>query len=124
VIPPIADGVAWWSGGALAGAEAGTTLLAGHVDWVGFGNGPMQKIWYVRPGMEAILYGPNGQARFYEAVSLVTVNKSNFASKASNLISSGGPNRLVMVTCGGTFEPLAHNWNSDVVATFVPLGSR
>ena len=57
VIPPIQLGVAWWEGGAKAGASTGTTLLAGHDDWVGFGNGPMQRIWYLKPGTTATLYG-------------------------------------------------------------------
>ncbi|WP_298344587.1 class F sortase [Ferrimicrobium sp.] len=121
VIPPIQLGVAWWEGGAKAGASTGTTLLAGHDDWVGFGNGPMQRIWYLKPGTTATLYGASGQHLSYIAVALRTIVKTAFPSKVSQLITSGDSNRLVMVTCGGVFEPNQHNWNSDVVATFMPI---
>jgi len=120
-IPPIQDGVAWWDGGAMAGAATGTTLLAGHVDWVGFGNGPMQRIWYLRPGTVAVLYGASGQSERYVAVSLASYLKTTYAARAAQVIPMRGPNELVMVTCGGAFDPLAHQWNADVVATFVPL---
>jgi hypothetical protein len=121
VIPPIQLGVAWWAGGAKAGSSTGTTLLAGHDDWVGFGNGPMQRIWYLKPGTTATLYGASGQHLSYIAVALRTIVKTEFPSKVSQLITSGDSNRLVMVTCGGVFEPNQHNWNSDVVATFMPI---
>jgi hypothetical protein len=121
-IPPIQTGVAWWDGGALAGSSSGTTLLAGHVDWVGYGNGPMQRIWDLKPGMIAVLYGARGQSQRYVAVSLTSYLKTTYAAAASRIIPRNGPNQLVMVTCGGSFDPFQHQWNSDVVATFVPLG--
>ncbi len=120
-IPPIQDGVAWWDGGAQAGAPSGTTLIAGHVDWVGFGNGPLERIWYLRPGTVAVLYGAAGQSLRYVAVSLRSYLKSSYARQAPAITPERGPNQLVMVTCGGTFSPLQHQWNSDVVATFLPL---
>lgn len=121
-IPPIQTGVAWWDGGALAGSSSGTTLLAGHVDWVGYGNGPMQRIWNLKPGTIAVLYGAHGQSERYVAVSLTSYLKTTYAVAASRIIPVHGPNQLVMVTCGGSFDPYQHQWNSDVVATFVPLG--
>ncbi len=119
-IPPIAQGWGWWNGGAQAGASSGPTILAGHVDWVGFGNGPAQKIWYLQPGMTVTVYSKSGEAIRYVAVALNTYSDVQMRTEGPILFRTGGPNRLYIITCGGTFIPSEHSWNSNVVGTFVP----
>ncbi len=119
-IPPIAQGWGWWKDGAQAGAPSGSTILAGHVDWVGFGNGPAQKIWYLKPGMSVTVYGKSGQAIRYVAVELNTYTDVQMKTEGPALFQSNGPNHLYIITCGGTFIPSEHSWNSNVVGTFVP----
>ncbi|MDA8384754.1 MAG: class F sortase [Actinomycetota bacterium] len=120
-VPAIQNGWGWWYGGAEPGTGKGTILMDGHVDWYGYGNGPAHQIWYVKPGTLATVYGPNGEARTYVAVSLQTYLKTSLSSVAGNLFSQQGPERLVIVTCGGSFDYGAGSWNSNVIATFVPV---
>ena len=120
-VPAIQDGWGWWYGGAEPGAGKGAILMDGHVDWYGYGNGPAHQIWYVKPGTLATVYGPNGEARTYVAVSLQTYLKTALSTVAGDLFSQQGPERLVIVTCGGSFDYAAGSWNSNVIATFVPV---
>ncbi|MHB8343194.1 MAG: class F sortase [Ferrimicrobium sp.] len=122
-IPPIQQGWGWWDGGAPAGSPSGPTILAGHVDWIGFGNGPAQKIWYLQPGMIAVVYGSNGEAVRYVAVALNTYTDTQMRTAGPALFKAGGPNRLYIITCGGIFIPAEHSWNSNVVGTFMPVSN-
>lgn len=120
-VPAIQKGWGWWYGGSSPGAGRGTILLDGHVDWAGYGNGPARKIWNVTPGTVAVVYGSGGMARSYVAVSLQSVVKSQLATISGNLFSTTGPEQLVIVTCGGTFNYSIASWSSNIIATFVPV---
>ncbi len=120
-VPPIQDGWGWWFGGAQPGAGSGAILLDGHVDWAGYGNGPARNIWNVVPGSIAIVRGPNGAQRSYVAVSLQSYLKTALPAISGQIFSVSGPERLVIVTCGGSFNYQTGSWNSNVIATFVPI---
>lgn len=120
-VPPIQDGWGWWFGGAQPGAGSGAILMDGHVDWAGYGNGPARNIWNVVPGSIAIVHGPNGTQRTYVAVSLQSYLKTALPAISGQIFSVTGPERLVIVTCGGSFNYQSGSWNSNVIATFVPI---
>ncbi len=122
-VPPIQDGWGWWFGGGLPGAGHGAILLDGHVDWAGYGNGPARQIWNVVPGTIAIVHGPSGEQQSYVAVSLQSYLKTALPAIAGQIFSVSGPERLVIVTCGGSFNFQTGSWNSNVIATFVPVPS-
>jgi Sortase domain len=100
VIPPDPRQVGWWIGGAYPGT-GGTVLLAGHVDDVRFGRGALYRLTSLRAGDP--VYVDTAAGRYgYRVVARRDYPKQHLPA---NLADQGGPPRLVLVTCGGSFEP-------------------
>jgi Sortase domain len=127
VIPSDVHDVGMWDGGAqLSGPDGkplnqGTTLLAGHVDYVGQGAGALYNLYLVKPG--AIVYTADAAGRVtrWRVTGLAVVQKSELPSWV--FAGPTGPRRLVIVTCGGPVQYSAQYGNSyldNVIATAVP----
>ncbi len=121
IIPSNLNQWAWWTGGASPGSSVGAVLLAGHDDSAIYGNGPAKKLWGLKQGTLAYVYGPSGQSIAYSATSLTVLLKTSLAKYANDLYSPAGSPKLVIVTCGGTFNPSTGHWDSNVIATFSPV---
>jgi hypothetical protein len=103
---------------------SGTTLMAGHVNYVGQGDGALFNLYQVQPGALVYATDASGRATLWRVVSAVSVLKADLP--ASVFAGTQGPRRLVMVTCGGSirYQP-GSGWTYDdnVVVTAVPLGA-
>lgn len=126
-IPSDVHAVGMWDGGAqLSDADGkpvdqGTTLLAGHVDYVGQGAGALYNLYLVKPG--AIVYAADAAGRItrWRVASLTVVEKSKLPSWV--FAGAIGPRKLVIVTCGGPVEYSAEYGNTyldNVIATAIP----
>ena len=116
-----------WDGGApllspAGGSYAdGTTLVAGHVNYVGQGDGALFNLYRVQPG--AVVYATDawGRTTLWRVVSAESVLKQDLP--ASVFAGNQGPRRLVIVTCGGDIRYVpGSGWTYDdnVVVTAVP----
>lgn len=121
--PRVQSGWGWWYGGALPGESQATPLLAGHINLVAHGSSSAEKIWNLSPGALATVYGASGRSRSYVAISLQSYPKSTLSEMATTLLSTTGPERLVIMTCGGTYNSASGKWSSSVVAVFVPVSN-
>lgn len=110
--------LAWWRA-VRPGAGAGSVLVAGHLDVRGYGRGPLARIVDLRPGDRAVLTGADGARARYVLRGVTTIAKESLP--AAHLFGTGGPERLVLVTCGGTYDPGLRSWDSNVVAVFDPV---
>lgn len=126
-IPYDVHQVGMWNGGApLFGPDSkpvnqGTTLLAGHVDYVGQGTGTLYNLYRAEPG--AIVYASDaaGHVTRWRVTSLTVVLKSELPSWV--FVGPSGPRRLVIVTCGGPVEyspGYGNTYRDNVIATAVP----
>ncbi|MFC5992819.1 class F sortase [Pseudonocardia hispaniensis] len=117
VVPDPPSAVGWWSPGALAGSGSGTVVLAGHVDSRAEGIG----VFAVLPGLTAgepvQLRGRDGRM-----IAYVVVARRQFAKALlpAELFARGGPPRLVLITCGGRFDPAARSYDDNVVVYAIP----
>ena len=127
VIPGNVHEVALWNGGApLSGpggkpVRQGTSLLAGHVNFYGQGNGTLYNLYQIRPG--AVVYASDaaGQVTRWRVTQLVVVLKSGLPPWA--FAGPTGPRRLVMVTCGGSLDYIpgyGYSYRNNVIAVAVP----
>ena len=107
----------WWRG-VRPGEGAGSVVVAGHIDSRRFGQGPLARVVELGPGDRAVLTGPGGVRAEYLVRGVQTFAKESFP--ASELFGTGGPERLVLVTCGGTFDRERGGWDSNVVAVLDP----
>ncbi len=117
VPPPDLSQLGWWRG-VRPGSGAGSVLLAGHLDSRVYGQGPLARIVDLDVGDRAVLTGPSGAEAAYVVRGVQTIPKDQLP--AAELFGSGGAERLVLVTCGGTFDRDRGHWDSNVVAVLDP----
>lgn len=123
VIPANVHRVGLWDGGPglAAGSTGGTTLLAGHVDYVGQGDGALYRLSDVTPGMVIDTIDASGRVSRWRAVSLRVVVKAELPG--SLFAGHGGPRLLTLVTCGGPIEYVpgyGNTYADNVIVTAVP----
>jgi hypothetical protein len=102
---------------------SGTTLVAGHVNYVGQGDGALFNLYRVQPGALVYATDVSGRATLWRVVSAVSVLKADLP--ASVFAGTQGARRLVIVTCGGTLDYIpgtGYTYDDNVVVTAVPLG--
>jgi hypothetical protein len=107
----------WWTGSALAGATAGTTVLDGHVDSVTAGPGALFGLQELREGDPLQLDTATRQIR-YAVTGRRIINKSG-PLPAEFFSAAGGP-RLVLISCGGPFDRATGSYRDNIVIIAVP----
>ena len=99
-----------WDAGARPGDGVGTVVLVVHRDSWEQGRGPFAELEALPLGSRVTLDGET-----YRLDRLTTYPKG--ALPAHRVFGQGGPERLVVVTCGGTFST-TRGWDANVVASF------
>jgi hypothetical protein len=112
VPPDSVQTLGWWNGGAAPGSGSGAIVLAVHRDSAEAGRGPFADLEDLSPRSTVTLDGHR-----YALASVTTYQKARLP--AATLFAQHGPERLVVVTCGGDYDRAA-GWDSNVVATFEP----
>jgi Sortase domain len=118
-IPSDVHRVGWWRDGAEPGDATGTVLVAGHVDSAAAGMGAFFPLDDARAGDAVEIDTASGRRFAYRVVSVRTVGKE---ALPTGVYAPGGAARLVLVTCGGTFDAATGHYPDDVVVTAVPAG--
>jgi sortase (surface protein transpeptidase) len=120
-IPPDVHNVGWDSQTPTPGLP-GVTLLAGHVNWVGQGEGALGAIGQLVPG-DRVKLDWKGKISSWQ-ISTKPVLSPNTEVHAS-LFSNQGPPRLALVTCGGPFKEIpgvGGSYADNVIVEAVPVG--
>ena len=99
-----------WDAGARPGDGIGTVVLVVHRDSWEQGRGPFAELEALPLGSRVTLDGQT-----YRLDRLTTYPKGTLP--AQRVFGQRGPERLVVVTCGGSFST-TRGWDSNVVASF------
>jgi hypothetical protein len=99
-------------------SAAGSTLLDGHVNYVGQGAGFLSDLASVHPGEVITTTSPAGITSRWRTTS-ETFYPKNHGLPAS-LFSPGGLRRLVLISCGGAFDWSTGHYLGNVVVVAVP----
>jgi len=111
----------WWSGGSRPGDPYGTTVLAGHIDSRRYGVGALAELVTSRPGASVVVQ--NGPKRVsYRITEVERVPKADLVPR-TGAFDPDGPARLVLITCGGAYDPATHHYADNVLITAVPVSS-
>jgi sortase (surface protein transpeptidase) len=105
--------VGWWAGGALPGADSGSAVLVGHVDSATAGAGALFQLRRLVPGDVVVVQGGGGAVQ-YRITGLREYHKANLP--ADQIFARNGIARLVMITCGGSFDTQTHHYQDNVIA--------
>ncbi len=113
-IPP-AEEVGWYRFGAAPG-EPGSSVLAAHIAYDGV-DGVFRNLDRVAPGEEVVVDFDDGTSERYRVTEVVTHRKE---ALPADVFSRDGVERLVLITCGGDFNPSLRSYESNVVAYATP----
>jgi hypothetical protein len=117
-IPKDVSTVGWYRFGPAPGAAAGSAVLTGHVDDVNQGVGVFGRIGDLGPGDAVTVTDEAGTARNYTVLSREEWNKSEVP--LDRLFDRAGEPRLVLITCGGTFDDSTLGYDDNIAITAVP----
>jgi hypothetical protein len=110
--------VGWYRFGPAPG-QAGSAVLAGHVDSRAQGLGALAPLRNATPGDEVQVTDAAGALTRWRVVGRELIEKP--AVPVSALFGRTGPARLVLITCGGPFLPELSSYRDNVVVVAEPL---
>jgi hypothetical protein len=108
--------VGWYRLGSWPG-QAGATVLAAHVSW-NDEVGPFYRLVDLEPGATIDVELADGSTRIYAVVERVQYPKAELP--ADRVWTRSGPETLVLVTCGGDFNPDIRRYRHNIVVYAVP----
>ena len=117
-VPDPPQTVGWWAPGALAGSGTGTVVVAGHVDSRLAGVGVLAVLPRLGPGDPVVLRGADGRGVDYRVAARREFGK---AALPPDTFARTGPPRLVLITCGGRFDPVARSYEDNIVVYAEPV---
>ena len=109
--------IGWYRYGATAG-QPGATVLAAHVNWNRV-PGPFARLGSVEPGDRIEVTLDDGSQRRYEVVERAIYGKRELPRE--RLWRNSGPEELVLITCGGDYNPEIRRYRENIVVYAVPI---
>jgi hypothetical protein len=111
-----------WAGGAGLDAGQGTTVITGHINWVGQGTGALGNIGQLAAGN--VIYTADGHG----AVSRWRVQRVTFRNKTLGIdlrafVGPTGPRALYLISCGGQFDPADASYVDNIYVRAVPAAA-
>jgi sortase (surface protein transpeptidase) len=97
--------------------QAGSTLIAGHIDDNGVA-GAFLRLNEVPLAATVALSTADGRTLHYTITGRFSIPKTTLA--ASGLLARTGPSRLVLVTCGGSYDARRHLYQDNIVLVASP----
>lgn len=117
-VPNNAGTLGWWSGSARPGQPGGSTVIDGHVDTVRQGRGAFFALSTLVPGDPVEVVGRDGRVLRYTVSARRQYPKS--ALPVTEVFGPTPQPRLVLVTCGGSFDSRRRHYADNVVVYAVP----
>jgi sortase (surface protein transpeptidase) len=106
-VPWSSDAVGWWGGGPAPG-QGGVAVIAGHrvEDW------PFWRVPELHDGDTIEVTGTNEQTTHWKVSGMQEEVKADLPA---SIWTDGGEPRLVLVTCGGTFNYATGHYDNNVI---------
>ncbi|NMM85928.1 sortase [Rhodococcus sp. SRB_17] len=101
--PDNVKNVGIWVDGAPLDSVTGTTLIAGHVNLTGQGNGALFDLGTISPGETIRTSDAAGKSTSWKVTAVTTRPKADGVEE-SVLAGHEGPRKLAVVTCGGELQ--------------------
>ncbi|HET7847324.1 MAG TPA: class F sortase [Acidimicrobiia bacterium] len=117
-VPENVVDVAWYRYGPSPG-EAGSAVLAAHVDLAGRGPGVFFDLDRLQPGDLIAIDFDDGSEALFSVQARATHKKDDLPTEV--IFSRYGPPVLTLVTCGGGFDSSTSRYDSNVVVYARPL---
>jgi hypothetical protein len=120
-VPSNIDRAGWWDGGSRIGDPFGAIVVAAHVDSFTQGLGAFAELLNMRAGDEIRLDSASLRQSF-RVVAAHLEPKSSLATD-SRVFGAGGDYRLVLLTCGGSYDPSRGGYQDNMVIIASAVGA-
>lgn len=117
-LPPNPSNLGWYEYGPASGTPAGSTLLAGHLDSLRYGLGPLVRLRQVGRGDLVVVTTASGRLDRYRVSDVQRVRKADLVGLG--VFDRAGAPLLRVVTCGGPFDP-STGYRDNLVVTATPV---
>jgi LPXTG-site transpeptidase (sortase) family protein len=118
VLPTDINRAGWWDGSSRLGDPYGSVVLAAHIDSFAQGLGRFAELLDIRTG-DSLVISSGRLTQEYRVVSAQLVAKSDL-SVASPIYAPTGDPRLVLITCGGTYDASRGGYQDNLVVEAAP----
>lgn len=112
--------IGWYRYGSSPG-RAGATVLAAHVFW-NRTVGPFHQLANLDPGARVDVRLDDDTLRTYEVVERAIYDKDSLPRE--RIWRTTGDETLVLITCGGSFNPEISRYRQNIVVYAVPVASE
>lgn len=116
-LPERPEVLGWYRFGPAPGAGTGSVVLAGHLDSVRYGLGPLVGLREVQVGDGVRVTRSDNTLEDYTVVDVRRIDRSALPAE---LFARTGPERLRIITCGGEYVPDQGGYQQNLVVTAVP----
>lgn len=116
---PEADTVGWYEFGVGVDGGRGSAVLAAHIAYNGQ-DGVFRNLIDLEPG-EIISIDRDGEPIEYIIESVVDYDK--WELPIDDFFSESGEERVVLITCGGSFNPELASYEDNTVAIAIPFAA-
>ncbi|MEU8182155.1 class F sortase [Micromonospora sp. NPDC049044] len=117
-VPPSVDQIGWYRYGPGLETDAGSVVVAGHVDSATQGKGAFFRLRELDQGDTLTATGSDGRERQYRVVAREEYAKTKIP--LDRYFARDGKPRLTLITCGGPFDAKARKYRDNIVVTAVP----
>ena len=111
---------AWYQWGPAPASEAGSTVIAAHVDSLEYDLLPFARLRDAVAGTQVFVTDAAGARHPYAVQSVQVIDKTDVDWNAA--FDRAGAPRLMLVTCGGAFDYENRRYLSNLVLTATPVG--
>lgn len=108
----------WYEYGPAPGDPQGSAVFGGHVDSFDHGLGPLAQLVDTEVGAVVSVDMADGDRVEYEVTSVESITKANV--DLADLFRRDGEERIVVVTCGGAYDPDRGGYEENVIVTASP----
>lgn len=105
----------WYRFGPDLAARQGSVVIAAHVDSLQYGLGPFVGLRDLRSGAEVVVTDEEGRTVRYTVDRVRHVQKAKLP--VEGLFTRDGAPRLVLITCGGTFDRTTRTYSDNIIVT-------
>ena len=116
-IPDSVDRAGWYRHGPAPGDDAGTAVIAAHVDTLS-GLAPFSELRQLRPDTRITVERADAETLTYRVSEVELMDKDEFDAAA--VFRRDGKPQLRLVTCGGEWLDGRQDYSHNVVVTAVP----
>lgn len=109
--------VGWYEYGSAPGLP-GSTVLAAHVSW-NRTVGPFAELGNLEPGAQVDVIADDGTTRVYQVVERAIYDKDQLP--IDRIWRTTGDETLVLITCGGSYNPDIRRYRQNIVVYAVPI---